>query len=107
MMLNANLSKVFWAEAVTTATYLINKCPSSALVFKTPQEIWLGKSPDLSNMRIFGCPAYAHVKQDKLELRAIKGYFLGYPEGIKGYTLWTVDGKPYRVLVSRDVIFDE
>ncbi|KAH9668970.1 hypothetical protein KPL70_021600 [Citrus sinensis] len=47
---------------VTTAAYLINRSPSSALDFKTPPEIWSGKPLDLSNLRIFGCPAYAHIK---------------------------------------------
>ena len=47
MLLNASLSKGFWAEAVTTAAYLINRSPSSALGFKTPQEIWSGKPLDL------------------------------------------------------------
>ncbi|KAH9684673.1 DNA (cytosine-5)-methyltransferase 1B [Citrus sinensis] len=73
MLLNANLSKGFWAEAVTTAAYLINRSPSSALGFKTPQELWSGKPPDLTNLRIFGCPAYAHIKQGKLEPKAVKG----------------------------------
>ena len=36
MLLNASLSKGFWAEAVTTVAYLINRSPSSALGFKTP-----------------------------------------------------------------------
>ncbi|KAH9752645.1 hypothetical protein KPL71_014775 [Citrus sinensis] len=107
MLLNANLSKGFWAEAVTTTAYLINRSPSSALGFKTPQELWSGKPQDLSNLRIFGCPAYAHLKQGKLEPRAVKGYFLGYPEGIKGYKIWTLNGKPSRILISRDVTFDE
>ena len=61
----------------------------------------------MSNLRIFGCPAYAHIKQSKLELRAVKGYFLGYPEGIKGYKIWTLNGKPSRILISRDITFDE
>ncbi|KAH9704469.1 hypothetical protein KPL70_011474 [Citrus sinensis] len=107
MLLNANLSKGFWAEAVTTAAYLINRSPSSALGFKTPQEFWSGKPPNLSNLRIFGCLAYAHLKQGKLEPRAVKGYFLGYPEGIKGYKIWTLNGKPSRILISRDVTFNE
>ena len=97
----------FWAEAVTTAAYLINRSPSTALGFKAPQEFWSGKPPDLSNLRIFGCPAYAHLKQGKLEPRAVKGYFLGYPEGINGFKLWTLNGKPSRILISRDVTFDE
>ena len=36
MLFNANLSKHFWAEAVTTAAYLVNRSPSVALHFKTP-----------------------------------------------------------------------
>ncbi|KAG8498865.1 hypothetical protein CXB51_005704 [Gossypium anomalum] len=34
--------------------------------------------------RIFGCPAYAHVDNGKLELRSIKCVFLGYKAGVKG-----------------------
>ncbi|KAH9753275.1 hypothetical protein KPL71_015010 [Citrus sinensis] len=83
------------------------RSPSTALGFKAPQEFWSGKPPDLSNLRIFGCPAYAHLKQGKLEPRAVKGYFLGYPEGINGFKLWTLNGKPSRILISRDVTFDE
>ena len=107
MLFNANMSKHFWAEVVTTATYLVNRSPLSALQFKTPQEVWSGKPPDLSNLRIFGCLAYAHINQGKLELNAIKGYFIGYPEGVKGFKIWCINGKPSRTLISRDVVFDE
>ncbi|KAH9750404.1 hypothetical protein KPL71_013868 [Citrus sinensis] len=51
--------------------------------------------------------SYAHISQGKLEPRAVKGYFIGYPEGIKGYKIWCLDGKPSRTLISRDVVFDE
>ena len=100
MLFNANLSKHFWAEVVTTATYLVNKSPSAALHFKTPQGVWSGKPPDLSNLRVFGCLIYAHINQGKLEPKAVKGYFIGYPEGVKGYKLWCIDGKPTRTLIS-------
>ena len=106
MLLSSNLSKHFWAEAVVTAAYLINRSPSSALEFKTPQEAWSGKLPDLSILKVVGCPAYAHISQGKLEPRAVKGYFIGYPEGIKGYKIWSINGKPTRTFISRDV-FDE
>ncbi|KAH9722805.1 hypothetical protein KPL70_006847 [Citrus sinensis] len=107
MLLNANLSKHFWAEVVTRAAYLVNRSPSSALNFRTPQEAWSGKPPDLINLRIFGCIAYAHVSQGKLELRAVKRYFIGNLEGTKGYKIWCIDGKPSRTLIRRDVVFDK
>ncbi|KAH9733855.1 hypothetical protein KPL71_017172 [Citrus sinensis] len=43
------------------------------------------------------------IEKGKLDPRAVKGYFIGYPEGIKGYKIWCIDGKPSRTLVeSRD-----
>lgn len=36
------------------------------------------KVVDYSKLRIFGCLAYAHVKQDKLDLRALKCILLEY-----------------------------
>lgn len=47
MILGAGVSKGFWGEIAKNACYLINRCPSSALSFKTPQEIWTGKAPSL------------------------------------------------------------
>ncbi|KAG8502915.1 hypothetical protein CXB51_000770 [Gossypium anomalum] len=39
MLSNANLSKSFWAEAASTACFLINPSPSVAIEKKTPQEV--------------------------------------------------------------------
>ena len=56
-------------------------------------------------MKIFGCPAYAHVDNGKLEPRSMKCVFLGYKSGVKGYKLWCLETK--KLIISRDVIFDE
>ena len=87
MLIHSKLSKALWAEALSTAYYIVNRSPSSEINFKTPIELWSGKLTDYSNLRVLGCPAYAHIKQRKLEPRALKGVFLGYPDGVKGYKL--------------------
>jgi len=108
MRLNAGLPKVFWAEAVNTACFLINKSPSSAIDFKIPQEVWSGKPVNLLDLRIFGCPAYVHVpdkERSKLDPKSRKCIFLGYEKGVKGYRLW--DPEAQKRVISRDVVFDE
>ncbi|XP_047256674.1 uncharacterized protein LOC107851807 isoform X1 [Capsicum annuum] len=42
MISNAGLTNIFWAEAISTACYVINRAPSSPLNFKTPEKIWSG-----------------------------------------------------------------
>ncbi|GKV43399.1 hypothetical protein SLEP1_g50691 [Rubroshorea leprosula] len=106
MLLNVGLLKDFWAEAVNHASYLVNRSSSTGIGLKTPEELWSGSPTDYSHLRIFGCSVYAHVKNGKLEPRAMKCVFLGYASRIKGYRLWCVQKSP-QFLMSRDVTFDE
>ena len=105
MLSNAKLPTSFWAEAVNTAVYLINRCPSSAIEFKTPMEKWSKHAPDLSNLKVFGCTSYVHVNEGKLHPRSMKCIFLGYPKGVKGYRLWNPNTR--KCVISRDVVFKE
>uniref|UniRef100_A0A803P579 Integrase catalytic domain-containing protein n=1 Tax=Cannabis sativa TaxID=3483 RepID=A0A803P579_CANSA len=107
MLKGAGLDKKFWGEALKTASYLINRCPSTALKFKTPQEYWTGHVPTVEHLKVFGCAAFAHTRQDKLEPRALKCLFLGYPEGVKGYKLWCLEEGYKKCIISRDVVFKE
>ena len=59
MLCNANLGQELWAEAVSTSCYLINRSPSMAIDCKIPEEVWIGHPCDYSNLKIFGCEAYA------------------------------------------------
>ena len=87
MLSNASLHRRFWAEAASTACYLINRSPSIALNKKTPIEAWSGSPDDYSQLRVFGCTAYTHVDNEKLERSAVKCIFLGYKCGVKGFKL--------------------
>ena len=107
LLIHSRFPQSLWVETLMTACYLVNRSPSSGIDFKTPVEMWSGRTANYSDLKIFGCPAFAHVKQGKLEPRALKCVFLGYPEGVKGYRLCCTDLKPPRCIVNRDVVFNE
>ncbi|KAG8488139.1 hypothetical protein CXB51_018349 [Gossypium anomalum] len=92
-------------EAASTAYFFINRSPSVAIEKKTPQEVWFGNPANYSDLKIFGCHAYAHVDNGKLDPRSIKCVFLSYKTGVKGYKLWFPENR--KVVISRDVVFDE
>ncbi|KAE8730652.1 putative galacturonosyltransferase 6 [Hibiscus syriacus] len=108
MLRDAGLEKSFWAEAVNTACYLVNRAPSTAIELKTPMEMWTGKPSDYSNLHVFGSIVYVMYNSQeisKLDPKSRKCKFLGYADGVKGYRLW--DPTARKVIISRDVIFVE
>ena len=91
MLSGAGHGQELWALAVDIACYLKNISPTSALVDKTPYEVWYGQKPYVAHLRVFGCEAFMHVpkeKRSKLDNKAEKCIFVGYKDGIKGYKLW-------------------
>lgn len=105
LLSETGLSESFWAEASSNVVYMINITPSIPLELKVPEEVWSGRVPEYSHMRRFGCLVYYHADQGKLKPRAKKGVFLGYPQGVKGYRIWSLEDK--KIIVSRNVVFHE
>ena len=106
MLSQSGLSKAFWAEALMYASHIVNRLPASAFDGKTPKEVWSGQPvSDYDRLHIFGCPAYFHVTESKLDPRAKKAVFVGFSEGVKGFRLWNSESK--KIILSRDVTFDE
>ena len=70
MLTHAKLSKTFWAGALSTATYVINRSPSVPL-----DEV------SYRHLKVFGCLVYVHVAKDrrgKLDPKPRPCIFLGY-----------------------------
>ena len=81
MRIHAGLPKQFWADAVNTAVYLINRWPSVALNYGIPEEAWTGKEVNLNHLRIFDCISYVHVylhHKSKLDPKSKRCIFIGY-----------------------------
>ena len=108
MLYHAKLPLHFWAEAINTTVYLHNRSATSTLKNETPFERWFGKKPDVSNLKVFGCVCFVHTPDSlrtKLEPKAKKAIFVGYPQNTKGYKLYVLEAE--RFIRSRDVLFHE
>ena len=93
---------------MTTVVFILNHTPTKALMGKMSFEVWYGRKPNISFLWTFGC--VGHIRKmkpilTKLEDRSTPMVFSGYAEGTKAYRLY--DQRGDKVLVSRDVVFDE
>ncbi|XP_021995273.1 uncharacterized protein LOC110892412 [Helianthus annuus] len=97
----------FWSECVLTATYLINRTPSSVLNGKSPNDLVFGYAPVLNQLRVVGWLCFSTVlnNSDKFNIHAEKCVMIGYSNEKKGYKLWSLDQK--MTFYSRDVRFYE
>jgi hypothetical protein len=108
MIHDQDLPMCLWAEAAMTAVYVQNRLSHSALGFKTSEEMFTGKKPEVSHLKIFGCPVFIHIpkeKSNKMEPSRKKGIFVGYCEVSKAFRIY-IPGHRH-IEISRDVTFDE
>ena len=61
MLHDQDIPMHLWAEASRTVVYVQNRTPHRVLKNKNPEEVFSGKKPEVSHLRIFGCPVYIHI----------------------------------------------
>jgi hypothetical protein len=108
MLTAKHLSNEYWAEAVATAIYILNRCLTKSVKNRIPQGAWTGSKHDVAHLTFFGCVAYAHVPDEmrrKMDNKGQKCIFVGYSEETKGYKLY--DPVARKVIISHDVQFVE
>ncbi|GJU55707.1 retrotransposon protein, putative, ty1-copia subclass, partial [Tanacetum coccineum] len=94
------------------AVRILNMVPTKK-VDKTPYEIWHGKAPNLSYLKVWGCEAYVkRDSADKLQQRSVKCIFVGYPKETMGYYFYfppknKVIVARYGDFLERDLISQE
>jgi hypothetical protein len=64
MLSGVRLEHEFWVEAMDTTCCLVNQSLSSTLDDMAPHEVWTGKKPSLTHLKVFGCNAYVHVPKE-------------------------------------------
>jgi hypothetical protein len=85
-----------------------NRLSHNALGFKTSEEMFTGKKPEVGHLKIFGCRVFIHIpkeKRNKMEPSRKKGIFVGYCEVSKAFRIY-IPGHCH-IEIRKDVTFDE
>jgi hypothetical protein len=98
----------FWAEAINTACYSINRLFLHRILKKTSYELLTGKKPNVSYFRVFSSKCFILVKRgrkSKFAPKAVEGFLLGYDSNTRAYRVFNKSTR--LVEVSCDIVFDE
>jgi hypothetical protein len=98
----------FWAEAVNTACYAINRLYLHRILKNTSYELLTGKKPNVSYFRVFGSKCFILVKRgrkSKFAPKTAEGFLLGYDSNTRAYRVFNKSSR--QVEVSCDIVFVE
>lgn len=96
IMLAAALPSFLWGEILQAANMIRNMSPVSHLS-STPFELWTGRRPDLSKLRVLGCkafcPLHKHAREGKFGARGYKGVLVNYSSSSPAYRVYDWEKK--------------
>jgi hypothetical protein len=98
----------FWAEAINTACYSINRLYLHRILKKTSYGLLTGKKPNVCYFRVFGSKCFILIKRgrnSKIAPKAVEGFLLGYDSNTRVYRVF--NKSTGLVEVSCDIVFDE
>ncbi|GJW72526.1 putative ribonuclease H-like domain-containing protein [Tanacetum coccineum] len=110
MLADSLLPIPFWAKAVNTAYYVLNKVLVTKPQNKTPYELLMGNSPSISFMRPFGCPLTILNTLDslgKFDGKFDEGYLLGYSTTSKAFRVYNKRTKRVEENLHIDFLEDQ
>ena len=106
---NSGLHVKYWSDALLHAAYIKNRLPHFAFHMKSsPYERLTGFKPDLSNLRVFGCPITTRrpgKRSPKVSKHSYSGIFLRYAKTMRNIVY--LDTATRRIKTTTYARFDE
>ncbi|GJZ57633.1 putative ribonuclease H-like domain-containing protein [Tanacetum coccineum] len=96
MLADLFLHNTFWAQAVSTACYVLNRVLVTEPQNKTPYELITGKIPIISYIRPFGCHVTILNTIDhlgKFDGKSDEGFLVGYSLNSKAFRVYNLETK--------------
>jgi len=109
-MLNEyDLPKYFWVEIVYIVVYVLNRTLIRHVLKKTSYELYKGRKPNISHLRVFGCKCFimnnGKDNLGKSNAKSDEGILIGY--ALNGHAYRIYNRRLLTVEVSVHVLFYE
>lgn len=107
MRLRLGLSKMFWSDAITGVSYVINRGHLTSMDYRIPYEVWSDKEINISHLKVLGCVQYIHIgftAKNKLDAKLERCFFIGYGDSEFGYHFW--DDQTHKIIKRNDVVYE-
>lgn len=108
ILAHASIPIKVWDHSFTTAVFLINRLPTSALSnFDSPYMALHNKQPDYTLLKVFGSSCFPHVRsynKNNLKFISLKCTYIGVSPTHNDHKCISPKSKIY---VSKDVVFNE
>jgi len=109
MLNESNLPKYLWADAVYTASDVLNRTLIRPILKKTPYELYRGRKSSISHLRVFGCKCFilnnGKDNLGKFDPKSGEGIHIGY--AINGHAYKVYNKRLLTVEESMHVVFDK
>jgi len=109
MLSESSLPKYFWTDVVSTSCYVMNRVLIRPILKKTPYELFNGRKPNISHLRVFGCSCFilnnGKESLGKFDEKANLGIFIGYSLTSHAYRVY--NKRLMTVEESVHVVFDK
>lgn len=93
LLQESKFPKKFWAEAVSTSCYVLNRVLIRPIILKIPYELLNNKIPNRSYFKIFGSKCFILNTSDifgKFDAKSYEGIFIGYSQNSKAYHIFNI-----------------
>jgi hypothetical protein len=91
MLSEYNVMDSFWAEVINTTCHASNRLYYHRLLKKTPNELLIGRKPNISYFWVFGCKCYIlrrGTRLSKFQCKCDECFLLGYSLNSKAYRVY-------------------
>ena len=88
MMHEKHIPNFYWAEAASTAVYLMDRCTTNSVHELTPYEVLVVRKPILSHLKVFGSIANVRIPnegREKPDTKSEECILIGYLSAKKAY----------------------